>query len=201
MREPDGQGDRPARRNVLVDVAAWGAALAFCLGLPALAVAAWPIVSRAFEKAGWNLRSFELPQGAVRQPCLIPILSEDEFSAFVELERSNLLEVVRPGVDEAANVPDAQRKMTPPAWVVRPRPMFPSAMMKAGIERGSVRLACRVSMDGMITACRVLEETHEGVGMAQAAVSSLCDARLRPLMVDGAPRPTTMKTSIVFSMA
>lgn len=190
MTEPEDPGDRPGRRNVLVDVAAWAAAIAFCLGLPATAVIFWAKIAAPVTRAGEAVldRAPGLPRVKIRpaplEPCDVPILSSEEFEDFVRLDP--------PGRVEGERVP-----LT---WLERPRPHFPTAMMDRGVEQGSVRLACRISAEGKVKACRVVEETTPGLGMAEAAVASMCDARLQPMTVGGEPQPATMKVTISFRM-
>ena len=84
---------------------------------------------------------------------------------------------------------------TPASWLEMPRPEFPHAAQRAGVEAGRVVLTCHVLADGRISECSV-EEDPAGVGFGPAALAAMKAARLKPsraggVAVDGEIRFTT----------
>ena len=72
-----------------------------------------------------------------------------------------------------------------PAWAVRPTPEYPARAIAAGIAEGEVELECEALAEGRVGACRVIRETPQGVGFAEAAQVSMRAARLHASQIDG----------------
>ena len=72
-----------------------------------------------------------------------------------------------------------------PAWAVRPTPEYPARAIIAGIAEGEVELECEALAEGRVGACRVIRETPQGVGFAEAAQVSMRAARLHASQIDG----------------
>lgn len=90
-----------------------------------------------------------------------------------------------PSTDEAV--------ITRPDWLEKPSAeavseAYPRAAAEAGVAgRASVR--CFVMVTGLLTNCRVVEETPKGHGFGEAALTLAERFRMRPLLVDGKPEP------------
>jgi len=78
-----------------------------------------------------------------------------------------------------------------PAWLSRPTAaqldrLYPDRAADRGLS-GMVNLECRVTAQGTMSACVVLNETPLKLGFGEAALASTKYFRMSPLTVDGAP--------------
>ncbi|HEY0102247.1 MAG TPA: TonB family protein [Brevundimonas sp.] len=95
----------------------------------------------------------------------------------------------------AAMLWDATPQSVKPTKAVQPtaasaRPASSSAIL-AGV---AVTLECTARADGRVEGCRVLGETHPGMGFGEAAVALMRDAR-----VDAGPRDVQFARTIQFT--
>lgn len=105
--------------------------------------------------------------------------------------------VIEPVSEE---LPGGGGRITNPSWEISPAPYYPTTAMRANVEQGRVALRCRVTPEGSITACEILEETPSGVGFGEAAIESAAHARLRPRTVDGVPVAGIVQFNIRFRL-
>lgn len=101
----------------------------------------------------------------------------------------------------AAPIVDEQgRTITPISWRVLPRPEFPEAAARQGVDEGAAVLLCQVTLTGELSECALVSETPSGVGFGQAALASVGTARLRPATIDGAPQPGRSRFTVRFRL-
>lgn len=82
-------------------------------------------------------------------------------------------------------------QITEPDWALLPTAAdlaeaFPGIAMALDLE-GFAQIECRVSADGVLSGCRVLEESPAGLGFGPAAKSLARQFKMKPKRVDGAP--------------
>lgn len=83
-----------------------------------------------------------------------------------------------------------------PDWVKRPEPVFPRAAQRADAATGTVSLTCQADAQGRMQACRIDNETPQGVGFGEEAIKAAMKARVRPRLVDGQP----VESEVVFTV-
>lgn len=74
------------------------------------------------------------------------------------------------------------------AWISPPRPAFPSRAAEKGAT-GTAVVACMVLANGGLIDCAVVAEQPQGLGFGEAALKSLDQARLEPVLYKGIPTP------------
>jgi TonB family protein len=74
-------------------------------------------------------------------------------------------------------------------------PEYPDALVRARIA-GSVKLECRIDIDGVPRDCRVTKKAHEALN--ESALKAVQKWRYRPLKVGGTPRSALMEISVRF---
>jgi TonB family protein len=77
-------------------------------------------------------------------------------------------------------VPTPRATIENPAWAQPPRPAFPSSAQRAGIESARVRLDCAITPAGRLRHCVIRQEDPGNLGLGQAAVRAVRDARVLP---------------------
>lgn len=79
--------------------------------------------------------------------------------------------------------------ITNPDWEKRPggwQMIWPVAAYRAHIS-GDVVLNCYVTQDGRLNPCAVTEESPQGWGFGEAALSMASTFRMKPMLMDGRP--------------
>ena len=79
-----------------------------------------------------------------------------------------------------------------PFWLERPGPaaaaeLFPAAAAKAGLKQGSAKVDCRVTHDGLLNDCRIVQESPTGLGFGDAALKVAGIMKMNPWTAQGAP--------------
>ena len=77
---------------------------------------------------------------------------------------------------------------------------FPELAMSLNVEQGRARLGCVANVESRLEDCKVLLETPEGVGFAEAALAGVVHARVQPRTIDGTPVPSPVTFNVVFIM-
>lgn len=93
--------------------------------------------------------------------------------------------------EDAPLVPPAEQVRpgairTPPQWAEAPRLSFP-AQARGHVTQAAVQIQCIITVDGRARACRVLSESVEGYGFAEAALAAQDMYRFTPSTLDGQP--------------
>ena len=83
------------------------------------------------------------------------------------------------------------RVLTEPDWVKKPsvqdmRQVWPTEALRTGAD-GSATIACKVSAQGVLFDCEVVEETPPGSGFGAAAIALTPQFQMRPMTLDGKP--------------
>lgn len=78
--------------------------------------------------------------------------------------------------DETAETQTAS--LTAPSWRRQPRPRYPDAAVRAGVDAGMAVLSCVTDEGGTLDDCRVEVERPAGVGFGVYAIRAAGEARL-----------------------
>lgn len=87
-----------------------------------------------------------------------------------------------------------------PAWAVRPIPEYPARAAAAGVAEGEVELECEALAEGRVGACRVIRETPQDAGFAEAAQVSMRAARLHASQIDGTDVDSRIRFRVRFQL-
>ena len=89
-----------------------------------------------------------------------------------------------PLAPEPAMRPNAVSR--PPTWAETPRLAMPAAARNL-LSEGAAHIECIVTVEGRARACRLLQESVEGMGLGEAALKAEDTYRFHPRTIDGRP--------------
>lgn len=77
-------------------------------------------------------------------------------------------------------------------------PLQAASQTSAVLSGVRVQLDCAVSAEGLVSGCRVLRETHPGLGFGDAAVALMTGATINPVVAEGRPVQARVERTIEF---
>lgn len=163
-------------------------------------VAVWLAIVGVFAGLGWGVW-LAVQGGIARIDDTIAASQARTSVAYIEpVDRIVEEPVVAPGIGEPADgstrLLEVVREV-PPQWVEVPNPRYP--VTDGEMVEGSVALSRRVTTEGLLTGCQIVEETPEGHGFGPAALAATQDARLSPRTLNGEPSPGEVRFSVRFT--
>lgn len=93
----------------------------------------------------------------------------------------------------------------PPDWLNKPtgaalRAVWPAEAWRRGLS-GITHLSCTVTVQGLVSNCKVLDETPPGAGFGQASLLLTPNFQFTPATLAGAPVPSTVVFPIRFALS